>query len=146
PVATLSSLAHETPFLFERRSEWLGRYLRQVSLSRGLRGLISSKIELFPHQVEVVRRVLQDPVVRYLLADEVGLGKTIEAGVILRQLRLDAPGLRILVLVPRLLVSQWQDELARRFGLDKLDVKPHEDIRVCDDDPPGMLVIDEAQR
>src|SRR5690349_17357777 len=47
PVAPLTSLAHQTPFLFERRPEWFERYTRQVSFSRGLRGLISSKIEFF---------------------------------------------------------------------------------------------------
>jgi len=48
------------------------------------------RIELEAHQIEVVRRVLQDPVQRYLLADEVGLGKTIEAGILIRQRVLDA--------------------------------------------------------
>jgi ATP-dependent helicase HepA len=137
PVATLSSLANETPFLFERRSEWLERYVRQVWLSRGLRGLISSKIELFPHQVEIARRVLQDPVIRYLLADEVGLGKTIEAGIILHQLHLDTPSLRIVVLAPNLLVHQWRDELARRFGLENVEVRPYEQIGLFQDDPLG---------
>jgi len=146
PVATLSSLAHQTPFLFERRSEWLDRYFRQVWLSRGLRGLISSKIEFFPHQVEIARRVLQDPVVRYLLADEVGLGKTIEAGIILRQLLLDTPRLRLVVLAPSLLVHQWRDELATRFELGNVDVSPYENISLYKNNPPDILVIDEAHR
>jgi ATP-dependent helicase HepA len=146
PVATLTSLAHQTPFLFDRRAEWFERYIRQVWFSRGLRGLISSKIEFFPHQVEIVRRVLQDPIVRYLLADEVGLGKTIEAGVILRQLHLDAPHLRILVLVPRLLVQQWRDELADRFDLTDLEVKSHEEVTASQLGTHGIIVVDEAHR
>jgi ATP-dependent helicase HepA len=146
PVATLTSLAHQTPFLFERRAEWFERYTRQVWFSRGLRGLTSSKIEFFPHQVEIVRRVLQDPVVRYLLADEVGLGKTIEAGVILRQLHLDAPHLRILVLVPSLLVQQWREELASRFDLTDIDVKSHEEVAASQRGTPGIIVVDEAHR
>jgi ATP-dependent helicase HepA len=146
PVATLMSLAHQTPFLFERRAEWFERYTRQVWYSCGLRGLISSKIEFFPHQVEIVRRVLQDPVVRYLLADEVGLGKTIEAGVILRQLHLDAPHVRILVLVPSLLVQQWREELASRFDLTDIEVKPHEEVAAIQRGTAGIIVVDEAHR
>lgn len=64
-------------------------------------GLISSIIDLEKHQYEVVRRVLQDPVQRDLLADEVGLGKTIEAGELMRQYVLDDPDShRILILAP----------------------------------------------
>ena len=60
-------------------------------------------IDLEPHQVEVVRRVLQDPVQRYLLADEVGLGKTIEAGILIRQYVLDDPDRhQVVVLVPEI--------------------------------------------
>ena len=55
----------------------------------GMSALLSSAIELEAHQVEVIRRVLQDPIQRYLLADEVGLGKTVEAGVLIRQCFLD---------------------------------------------------------
>src|SRR6516225_2182431 len=108
PAATLIDLAHETPFFFENRSAWIREGVRQIRESSGMTGLLSARIELFPHQVEVVRRVLQDPEIRYLLADEVGLGKTIEAGVILRQLRLDAPEARIGVFVPDPLVTQWR--------------------------------------
>jgi ATP-dependent helicase HepA len=47
--------------------------------------LISSRVEIEPHQIAVVRRILQDPNPKYLLADEVGLGKTIEAGLVIRE-------------------------------------------------------------
>jgi ATP-dependent helicase HepA len=71
-----------------------------------------------PHQIAVVQRVLRDPAQRYLLADEVGLGKTIEAGVIIRQAVIDNPrDHRIIVVAPDPLVSQWQEELRIRFGL-----------------------------
>lgn len=84
-------------------------------------GLISSLIELEEHQAEVVKRVLQDPVQRYLLADEVGLGKMIEAGVLIGQYTLDAPAdHRVLVVAPPPLVMQWRRELRRRFLLGHL--------------------------
>ena len=108
-------------------------------------GLASSKIELFPHQVEVVRRVLQDPVVRYLLADEVGLGKTIEAGAILRQLRLDSPQMPINVFAPEVLVQQWCNELADRFDLRDVEVESHSQISKFQS-TGGVVVIDEAHR
>jgi ATP-dependent helicase HepA len=146
PVATLASLAQQTPFLFDRRSDWIDHYYRQISFSRGLHGLTSSKVEFFPHQVEVVRRVLQDPVVRYLLADEVGLGKTIEAGIILRQLRLDSPNLRIAVLTPDLLAHQWRDALTKRFDLGDVDVRPYHDITIYEQQRLDILVVDEAHR
>ena len=55
----------------------------------------------FQHQLDVLSRVTGDPVMRFLLADEVGLGKTIEAGLVMRQLLLDDPHASIVVLVPR---------------------------------------------
>ncbi len=71
--------------------------------------ILSSVIDLEGHQVEVVRRVLQDPVQRYLLADEVGLGKTIEAGLLIRQCVLDCgKDAEIVIVVPDALVDQWQ--------------------------------------
>ena len=62
---------------------WVFKDLNERAAARGMGALISSSIELYEHQIEVARRVLDDPVQRYLLADEVGLGKTIEAGLIM---------------------------------------------------------------
>ncbi len=83
PMETLSIKAHETPYFHDRRLTFVQALISQRAVCRGMTGLISANIQLYPHQVEVVRRVLEDPIQRYLLADEVGLGKTIEAGVIL---------------------------------------------------------------
>ncbi|MEQ1854603.1 MAG: SNF2-related protein, partial [Chthoniobacteraceae bacterium] len=123
--------------------------LRQNQLSHGLPALISSKVEILQHQAEVADRVLHDPTIRYLLADEVGLGKTIEAGIILRQIRLDAPDTRIAVVAPDALVRQWREELDTRFELDDVDVFPHSAFakdKALLDDPWDVLVIDEAHR
>jgi ATP-dependent helicase HepA len=113
-----------------------------------LTGLTSSRIEIFAHQMEVVRRVLADPTIRYLLADEVGLGKTIEASAIVRQLTLDLPHLRARVLAPAILVPQWRRELKTRFALDDIPVLPFEqlDVLVQSKDSTDLLVIDEAHR
>ena len=114
--------------------------------------LLSSNIQLADYQYKVIKRVLQDPVQRYLLADEVGLGKTIEAGVLIRQFLLDARGrARVLVVTPHSLVAQWRNELVHRFNLDAwLDKSLNviassklSDLRSLLTDA-DMLVVDEA--
>jgi SNF2 family DNA or RNA helicase len=79
----------------------------------GLRG-----VEHLPHQIETVRRVLRYFRGRVLLADEVGLGKTIEACLLLREYLLRGLVKRVLILVPAPLVSQWREELDSKFGLE----------------------------
>lgn len=69
---------------------------------------------IYTHQIANVFRVLTDLRVRHLLADEVGLGKTIQALMILNALRFQRPGLRALVVVPDELVTQWRDEILTR--------------------------------
>jgi ATP-dependent helicase HepA len=82
-----------------------------------VRGLLGGRVDLLPHQLYIAQEVSSRPLPRVLLADEVGLGKTIEACLILH--RLMACGLvgRVLILVPRALVHQWFVELLRRFNL-----------------------------
>jgi ATP-dependent helicase HepA len=146
PVTTLSCLAHETPFFAAKRLPLFQLLLNQRALFRGMTGLASARIELFEHQVEIVRRILLDPTLRYLLADEVGLGKTIEAGIILAQLLHDSEDLRAAVYVPRHLCDQWRDELDRRFELTDVPVLPHEDLAITTAQTLDLLIVDEAHR
>ena len=119
PTTYLAKFITETPQYSEDRSKFLQSYIDQRSASWGLSSLMSSVIDHEAHQINVVRRVLNDASQRYLLADEVGLGKTIEAGVLIRQAVLDDPrGHKIVVVVPAILVQQWRGELIRRFGLE----------------------------
>ena len=74
-------------------------------------------IEVMAYQVEPLRKALQLPRVNLFIADDVGLGKTIEAGLILRELLLRQKVRRVVVAVPPSVVTQWRDELAERFGL-----------------------------
>lgn len=69
---------------------------------------------LYNHQIANVFRVLTDVRIRHLLADEVGLGKTVQALMILNALRYHRPDLRVLVVVPNDLVTQWRDEILTR--------------------------------
>ena len=91
PSAFLAAQINESPQFAQARSQFTRSQIAQRGACSGMSGLISSIIELEQHQYEVVKRVLQDPIQRYLLADEVGLGKTIEAGVLIRQYVLDSP-------------------------------------------------------
>jgi ATP-dependent helicase HepA len=124
PVDYLANVITETPQYAEARSDFMASYISQRGATWGISALLSSVIELESHQINVIRRILNDPSQRYLLADEVGLGKTIEAGVVIRQAVLDDPkNHRVTVLVPSPLVQQWRQELIHRFGLvDFIDV------------------------
>ncbi len=75
------------------------------------------RFEPFPYQLEAAARVLRHMQGRAILADEVGLGKTIEAGIVLSELRLRGLASRVLVLAPAGLVGQWCEELERKFAL-----------------------------
>ncbi len=74
-------------------------------------------IEVMAYQLEPIRKALQLPRVNLFIADDVGLGKTIEAGLITRELLIRQKVRRIVVAVPPSVVLQWQAELEQRFGL-----------------------------
>lgn len=87
---------------------------QQRSATRGLAG---SRTSLLPHQLYIANEVGARHAPRVLLADEVGLGKTIEAGMIIHQQLLSGRAQRVLVLVPDTLLHQWLVEMLRRFNL-----------------------------
>lgn len=138
-----------SPYLAESRRPFLIGIDRQRAAARGFGSLSSAVIELHEHQLEVARRVLEDPVQRYLLADEVGLGKTIEAGLVLRQLALDLDSLKVGIIAPPFLLAQWERELNNKFLLNRF---PHVEVRLWPNDEPetweacDVLVVDEAHR
>jgi superfamily II DNA or RNA helicase len=77
---------------------------------------IESSVIPLPHQIRALSRAIANDRVRYLLADEVGLGKTIEAGLIMRELKLRGLVKRTLVIAPKGLVTQWVSEMRFHFG------------------------------
>lgn len=77
---------------------------------------IQSSVIPLPHQLYALNRAVGQDRIRYLLADEVGLGKTIEAGLVLRELKLRGRAKRTLVVAPKGLVRQWQAEMRQHFG------------------------------
>jgi ATP-dependent helicase HepA len=105
----------DEPRVFDLRVEALKRRaeIRQSPV-RGFRG---GRVDLLPHQMYIASEVAGRLVPRVLLADEVGLGKTIEACLILHRLHLTGRAERVLILVPEPLMHQWFVELFRRFHL-----------------------------
>ncbi|WGE64216.1 RNA polymerase-associated protein RapA [Actinobacillus equuli subsp. haemolyticus] len=90
---------------------------QQAQFQSPLRGMRGIRASLIPHQLHIAKEVGQRVAPRVLLADEVGLGKTIEAGMILQQQLFSGRVERVLVLVPESLQHQWLVEMLRRFNL-----------------------------
>ncbi|GFR38764.1 helicase [Insulibacter thermoxylanivorax] len=124
-----------------------------------------SQLTPLPHQLDTARKVIREMRGRAILADEVGLGKTIEAGLILKEYMIRGLARRVLILVPASLVLQWVRELNQKFGipavaqkkeymwrqydivvasLDTAKRDPHRDIVLSLD--YDMLIIDEAHK
>ncbi|MGH4027280.1 MAG: protein DpdE [Pseudonocardiaceae bacterium] len=116
-VSVVARCSGDSPECYETRRALLSQLVRQRSVSRGFTAVLSAPVELYQHQLDTMARVLADPVPRYLLADEVGLGKTIEAGLVLRQLLLDDAEATAVVSVPAALVRQWYREFRDRLLL-----------------------------
>jgi ATP-dependent helicase HepA len=116
PLELLSSLKHGGYPLFLAREQLLEGLTRLGRSSGGLSSLCASRIDLRPHQAFVAGAVLLDGRRRYLLADEVGLGKTIEAGIVIHDLLRRKQAARVLVICPPALTQQWLCELYSKFG------------------------------
>jgi len=102
-----------------RQERVLCQFLRDAPHMAGASGLGAATCAVvpWPHQQAVARRVVESFPSRYLLADEVGLGKTIEAGLVLRQLWLSGVVRRALILAPKSVLRQWQEELYEKVAL-----------------------------
>ncbi|HEX5219183.1 MAG TPA: RNA polymerase-associated protein RapA [Verrucomicrobiae bacterium] len=106
---------------FDDASAFELRYRTLTLLHRSrrsaVRGFVGGRIDLIPHQLYIAQEVANRHAPRVMLSDEVGLGKTIEACLILHRLLLTGRANRILVLVPESLVHQWFVEMLRRFNV-----------------------------
>lgn len=105
------------------RAEWFDLRSRaeRLALLPGFEELIAldlNTIEEMPHQTDTAVRVLRNMGGRALLADEVGLGKTIEAGLVLKELLVRRLIRRVLILCPAALVDQWREEMRDKFFVD----------------------------
>lgn len=103
------------PRAFELRRR--ARHLQHRLHSSDSFGLLGPRVQLLPHQFYIASQVARRHSPRVLLADEVGLGKTIEAGLIIHQQLISGRAERVMVVVPDSLVHQWLVEMLRRFNL-----------------------------
>jgi ERCC4-related helicase len=113
----------ETPLERAARGQWdePWRFKLKMQAARFLTGnkggqLGNARTEILPHQIFAAHRVVSSPQRRFLLADEVGLGKTIEAGMIWQALAQRGQAKRTLIITPAGLTTQWQEELQDKFG------------------------------
>ena len=100
------------------RKAWLSYEAHALPVMESASALTSAKIDLLPHQVVLTHRIATASPRRYLIADEVGLGKTIETALILRELASRGELNRALMVVPAGLVHNWHRELNEVFNLD----------------------------
>lgn len=102
-----------------------------------VRGLLGARVQLLPHQLHIAHEVANRHAPRVLLADEVGLGKTIEAGLIIHHQLQTGKAQRVLIAVPESLVHQWLVEMLRRFNLQfsVLDEERCEALETTADNP-----------
>lgn len=149
PFEILHALGGDSPGVYNSRLTLISEWSRQRAGAVGVEGLLLGSVELHPHQLNIVRRVADDPIQRYLLADEVGLGKTVEAGALIWQFLAEKPSARVLVLAPEHLRLQWANELDDKFHLDRfaskwLRIRAHTNDASWPTEPVDVLVIDEA--
>lgn len=149
PFDILEAVGGDSPLVYESRLGLLASWGAQRAVGTGVEGLLLASVELHRHQLRVVRRVAADPIQRYLLADEVGLGKTIEAGALIWQFLRERPNGRVLVIAPEHLREQWAAELLDRFRTGDyadawLRIRSHEDDASWPEEPAELIVVDEA--
>lgn len=150
PVGALAQRLSMSSKYFATRIRLLEQLYDQIQVSRGFRAIMSSTVRPFLHQINTMVRVLSDPTPRFILADEVGLGKTIEAGLIIRQILLDRPKSRIVIFVPKFLINQWRDELTEKLILEEYIHNGAIELTAFDEVPKlqkcDLLIVDEAHQ
>ena len=161
PADFLAGRATTSPMYINDRTSFFKSYLSQRASCASISSIPSSAVNLEIHQLSVVLQVLNDDVQKYLLGDEVGLGKTIEAGFLVREHILEYKDKAcVLILTPSSLVQQWQIEMNQKFHLEDVmdDDLDEEDQKVfvgCFQDilttkfitkKPTMVVIDEGHQ
>lgn len=115
PEERIFNASVDVDTLFNLRYKTL--QLKNGLLQSSARGFVGGRLALIPHQFYVASQIVDRPIPRVLLADEVGLGKTIEAGLALHHLILSERVKRALIIVPDSLVYQWFVEMLRKFNL-----------------------------
>jgi len=116
PLQLLKAYRWDTPRSYVARWSMADIYARWCAASGGLPAMLGARVLPLGHQIYAARRVLFDRTPRFILADEVGLGKTIEAGMIIQALQAERPDFSVLVVAPGSMSRQWLTETYLRFG------------------------------
>ena len=116
PMQLLKAYRWDTPRSYVARWSMADMYGRWCSSSGGLPAMLGARVMPLGHQIYAARRVLFDRTPRFVLADEVGLGKTIEAGMIIQALQAERQDFSVLVVAPGSMSRQWLTETYLRFG------------------------------
>ena len=148
PTETLKQKGHETVFFRNQREPFVRALLRQRTAAHNASGLLSSSINLYPHQVAVAQRMLEDPTPRFLLMDEPGLGSVVQAGIMLRQVLIDADDATVHIAAPTARHARWQRALNEQFDTEALPgtVDLIQLSALADASTADLLVVDAAHR
>ncbi len=154
PLKQMASYEFQNPtWLFGRCN--VSKTMKVIESSvYGFKELAGCKIRLMPHQLKTVMRCLSDKLCRYMIADEVGMGKTIEAASVLKIFMSDKYNKKILLVIPDALVEQWRTELAFKFHIfeaencngNHLEIIPASRILSVQEGVYDFVVIDEVHR
>jgi ATP-dependent helicase HepA len=116
PMQLLKAYRWDTPRSYIARWSMADIYGRWCAASGGLPAMLGARVLPLGHQIYAARRVLFDRTPRFILADEVGLGKTIEAGMVIQALQAERQNFSVLVVAPGSMSRQWLTETYLRFG------------------------------
>ena len=116
PLQLLKAYRWDTPQSYISRWAMADMYGHWCARSGGLPAMLGARVLPLGHQIYAARRVLSDRTPRFILADEVGLGKTIEAGMIIQALQAERPNFSVLIVAPGSMSRQWLTETYLRFG------------------------------
>jgi ATP-dependent helicase HepA len=164
PLQSLKAFRWDAPAYYFARWAMADLMARWFTASGGFPALMGARVRPLGHQLYAARRVLLDSRPRFILADEVGLGKTIEAGLVIQALQAEKSAMTILILAPGSMSRQWLTEFYLRFGaraythvdarrLDNLTARERKDLltqqrmivatTALEDDPPLGEVLAE---
>jgi superfamily II DNA or RNA helicase len=115
PVTDLSD-EKKVPTTFEIAFKAIAAKIKAEVFKQSMLAPIESNIIPLPHQILALEKVMSGQFLRFLIADEVGMGKTIETGLILKELKLRGIAKRTLIVVPKSAMGQWQQEMKKHFN------------------------------
>ena len=115
PIEQMKNYEFNNPIWYQYRQIVANSVHTLQNATFGFETLVGSRVFLLPHQVDTIVRAISESPCRFMLADEVGLGKTIQAAVIKKGLQKRFGDLRVLIIAPESLVHQWKNELSYKF-------------------------------